>query len=126
MESSKIDKEETKEEVKQESTNADGTVAVDVVETNFNPNIKSKKISAFINQDKSWDDSQFNLPSNIKRGIIEELGWDRPSKIQNNAIPLIANPDEETKEYDNMIAQAKNGAGKSGAFIIGSLLRVDP
>lgn len=119
-------KEETKEEVKQESTNADGTEAVDVVATNFNPNIKSKKISAFINQDKSWDDPQFNLPPNIKRGIIEELGWDRPSKIQNNAIPLIANPDEETKEYDNMIAQAKNGAGKSGAFIIGSLLRVDP
>ena len=126
MESSKEDKEETKEEVKQESTNADGTEAVDVVETNFNPNIKSKKISAFINQDKSWDDPQFNLPPNIKRGIIEELGWDRPSKIQNNAIPLIANPDEETKEYDNMIAQAKNGAGKSGAFVIGSLLRVDP
>jgi superfamily II DNA/RNA helicase len=25
-----------------------------------------------------------------------------------------------------VIAQAKNGAGKSGAFIIGSLLRVDP
>ena len=25
-----------------------------------------------------------------------------------------------------MIAQAKNGAGKSGAFVIGSLLRVDP
>jgi hypothetical protein len=25
-----------------------------------------------------------------------------------------------------MIAQAKNGAGKSGAFIIGSLLRINP
>jgi superfamily II DNA/RNA helicase len=25
-----------------------------------------------------------------------------------------------------LIAQAKNGAGKSGAFIIGSLMRVDP
>ena len=56
MESSKEDKEETKEEVKQESTNADGTEAVDVVATNFNPNIRSKRISVFISQDKSWDD----------------------------------------------------------------------
>jgi superfamily II DNA/RNA helicase len=42
------------------------------------------------------------------------------------AIPYIITPDEETKEYDSLIAQAKNGAGKSGAFIIGSLLRIDP
>jgi superfamily II DNA/RNA helicase len=34
--------------------------------------------------------------------------------------------DEETKTYDHLIAQAKNGAGKSGSFTIGSLLRVDP
>ena len=42
------------------------------------------------------------------------------------AIPYIINVDEETKEHDSLIAQAKNGAGKSGAFIIGSLLRIDP
>lgn len=33
---------------------------------------------------------------------------------------------EKTKEYNNLIAQAKNGAGKTGAFCIGSMLRVDP
>jgi len=27
--------------------------------------------------------------------------------------------------YDNLIAQSKNGSGKTGAFVIGSLLRVD-
>ena len=59
-------------------------------------------------------------------GIIDELYWDRPSKIQNNAIPLIAKPHEDSKELENAIVQAKNGAGKSGAFVIGSLLRVDP
>lgn len=42
------------------------------------------------------------------------------------AIPFIVKKDEETKTFDNLIAQAKNGAGKSGAFCIGALLRVDP
>jgi len=42
------------------------------------------------------------------------------------AIPLIAKPHEDSKELENAIVQAKNGAGKSGAFVIGSLLRVDP
>jgi superfamily II DNA/RNA helicase len=65
------------------------------------------------------------IPEKIKRGLIEELKWDRPSKIQKNAIPNIAFPDNETGTYDNLIAQAKNGAGKSGAFVIGSLMRVD-
>ena len=39
---------------------------------------------------------------------------------------MIAFPDPETGEYDNLIAQAYYGVGKSGAFVIGSLMRVDP
>lgn len=120
---------ENKEEEKKsprEPTNPD-TKETEVVEPiNINPKIASKKISPFIKQDKSWDDEEFNIPENIKRGIRDELHWDRPSKIQNNAIPLIAQPEEDSKEFENVIAQAKNGAGKSGAFVIGSLLRVDP
>ncbi len=116
----------SKEGIASISTNADGTEAVEVESTNFNEKIKSKKISPFIKQDKSWDDEEYKIPENIKKGILEELNWSRPTKIQNNAIPLIATLDEETKEYENMIAQAKNGAGKSGAFVIGSLLRIDP
>ena len=42
------------------------------------------------------------------------------------AIPYIVNLDKDTGEYGSLVAQAKNGAGKSGAFIIGCLLRVDP
>ena len=52
--------------------------------------------------------------------------WDQPSRIQGVAIPYIVAIDEETKQHDNLIAQAKYGAGKTGAFVIGSLLRVDP
>lgn len=30
------------------------------------------------------------------------------------------------KEFDNLMAQSKNGSGKTGAFCIGSVLRIDP
>ena len=32
----------------------------------------------------------------------------------------------EKGEYESLIAQSKNGSGKTGAFTIGSLLRIDP
>jgi len=38
---------------------------------------------------------------------------------------MIVKKNEEDK-YDHLIAQSKNGSGKTGAFVIGSLLRVDP
>jgi superfamily II DNA/RNA helicase len=41
------------------------------------------------------------------------------------AIPLIVQKNEEGG-YDDLIAQSKNGSGKTGAFVIGSLIRVDP
>ena len=118
--------EETKGDTSEATNDGGETLTVEVESTNFNPKIVSKKVSPFIKQDKTWDDEEFSIPENIKKGIIDELKWNKPSKIQNNAIPLIAQRDEESKEFENVIAQAKNGAGKSGAFVIGSLLRVDP
>jgi len=52
------------------------------------------------------------------------LGFLKPSNIQAVAVPLIAKPIEG--EYFNLIAQSKNGSGKTGAFSIGSVLRIDP
>jgi superfamily II DNA/RNA helicase len=98
----------------------------EVEEKQIHPDIKQKKISPFVNTKKSWDDEEYKIPADIKKGIKDGLNWDRPSRIQAMAIPYIINPDEESKEYDSLIAQARNGAGKSGAFIIGSLLRIDP
>jgi hypothetical protein len=39
---------------------------------------------------------------------------------------MIAFPDTATGEYNNLIAQTKMGFGMTGAFVIGSLMRVDP
>ena len=44
----------------------------------------------------------------------------KPSTIQGVSIPMIA-----TAPYHSLIAQAKNGSGKTGSFAIGSVLRVD-
>ena len=39
--------------------------------------------SPFINQQKSWDgpDNDFAIPPELIRGIVEELGFIKPSKI---------------------------------------------
>ena len=86
----------------------------------------TKPVSVFLSEGTTWDSEELKIPENIKRGLIEELKWDRPSKIQKRAIPTMTIPDSETGQFENLIAQAKNGAGKTGAFVIGSLLRIDP
>lgn len=74
----------------------------------------------FLSQMKDWDDEDFQLSEDLIKGIKEELNFSKPSRIQKHAIPmLISTP------YKNLIAQAKNGAGKTGAFVIGSSQRID-
>lgn len=66
------------------------------------------------------------MPSELIKGVKEVLGWQNPSKIQAVAIPLIVNINEEKKQVDNMLVSSKYGSGKTGAFVIGSLLRINP
>ncbi|TNV78952.1 hypothetical protein FGO68_gene461 [Halteria grandinella] len=100
---------------------------LEVENKQFHAKIANRNNSPFVSQKNSWEDEDtFPIPELLKKGIIEELKWEKPSRIQSVAIPFILKTDEDTKEHENLIAQAKNGAGKSGAFCIGSLLRVDP
>jgi superfamily II DNA/RNA helicase len=57
---------------------------------------------------------------------VEELNFSKPAIIQAVAIPLILSTDEETETHQNLIAQSNYGSGKTGAFTIGSVLRVEP
>lgn len=51
---------------------------------------------------------------------IYDMGFVRPSKIQETALPmLMENPPK------NMIAQSQSGTGKTAAFVLASLSRVD-
>lgn len=73
---------------------------------------------------KKWDSFKFEIPPAIMRGIQDQK-YPRPSKIQGTALGLIMKKNENG-QHDHLIAQAKNGSGKSAAFVIGSLLRIDP
>ncbi len=60
----------------------------------------------------------YELPFNLLRGIASN-GFERPSPIQEKTIPILL-------KGKDLIAQAHSGAGKSLAFIIGSLYHIDP
>ena len=65
--------------------------------------------------DLSFD--QLEIKENILRGIYA-YGFEKPSMIQHKAIPRV------TAGVD-IIAQSQSGTGKTGAFSIGSMNRVD-
>ena len=62
----------------------------------------------------SFDD--LNLKENILRGVFS-YGFENPSKIQYESVPIIM-------KGKDLIAQAQSGTGKTGAFVIGVLERL--
>ena len=65
---------------------------------------------------KTFD--ELNLPKNLLEAIYA-MGFDRPSAIQEAALPrILADPPR------NLIGQAQSGSGKTAAFTIGMLYRV--
>ncbi|XP_045470399.1 DEAD-box helicase Dbp80 [Harmonia axyridis] len=60
-----------------------------------------------------------NLNPNLLKGIYE-MGFNAPSKIQETALPtLLAVPSQ------NLIAQSQSGTGKTAAFVLAMLSKVD-
>ena len=66
--------------------------------------------------ENNFDD--LGISENILRGVYS-YGFEKPSTIQKQSIPEII------KGVD-VIAQAQSGTGKTGAFVIGLLNRIDP
>mmetsp|Transcript_20398 Transcript_20398/g.42538 ORF Transcript_20398/g.42538 Transcript_20398/m.42538 type:complete len:404 (+) Transcript_20398:26-1237(+) len=64
---------------------------------------------------REWED--FFLKRPLLMGIFEK-GFERPSPIQEEAIPIIL-------QNRNVLARAKNGTGKTAAFIIPCLEKTD-
>ncbi|KAF2888172.1 hypothetical protein ILUMI_18001 [Ignelater luminosus] len=61
-----------------------------------------------------------HLKPNLLKGVYE-MGFNAPSKIQETALPtLLADPPQ------NLIAQSQSGTGKTAAFVLAMLSRVDP
>ena len=84
-----------------------------------NPYIRNVN-STMINQSKKWTDVIKDEQNPLLHGI-KNHGFLKPSKIQAVAVPMIV-----AEPIQNIMVQSKNGSGKTGAFAIGSMLRVDP
>ncbi|KAK5115360.1 RNA helicase required for poly(A+) mRNA export [Meristemomyces frigidus] len=66
---------------------------------------------------KSFDD--LNLRQELLRGLAV-MGFNKPSKIQERALPLLLkNPPQ------NLIGQSQSGTGKTAAFVLNMLSRID-
>lgn len=66
---------------------------------------------------KGHDFEDYYLKRELLMGIFEK-GFEKPSPIQEEAIPIIL-------AGRDVLARAKNGTGKTAAFIIPSLEKVD-
>jgi ATP-dependent RNA helicase DDX19/DBP5 len=79
-------------------------------------NLISDNSELFI-KDATWE--TLGVREDLIKGLVE-MGFIKPSKIQATTFPLIMK-----KPYKHLVAQAHNGSGKTGAFGIGTLSRVD-
>jgi ATP-dependent RNA helicase DDX6/DHH1 len=70
-----------------------------------------------VTQTKGTEFEDYFLKRELLMGIYEK-GFEKPSPIQEEAIPIIL-------QGRNLLARAKNGTGKTGSFIIPCLEKVD-
>ncbi|KAI5310591.1 RNA helicase required for poly(A+) mRNA export [Ascosphaera atra] len=120
------DKQETKPEAKQESkiSQVDGaatTTGDNLNEPEYDVQVKLSDIQADPNNPlysiKSFAD--LGLSPEILSGLTQ-MNFRRPSKIQEKALPLLMlNPPQ------NMIGQSQSGTGKTAAFVLNILHRID-
>ncbi|OIW28935.1 ATP-dependent RNA helicase DBP5 [Coniochaeta ligniaria NRRL 30616] len=100
---------------------ADSTDGVGLIESNFDVEVKLGDLQ---NDTESplysvTSFEQLGLPKEIHDGLLA-MNYKKPSKIQEKALPLmLANPPQ------NMIAQSQSGTGKTGAFVLTVLSRID-
>ncbi|KAI1707478.1 DEAD/DEAH box helicase domain-containing protein [Ditylenchus destructor] len=74
--------------------------------------------TADVTNTKGIEFEQFSLTRDLLKGIFEK-GWESPSPIQENSIPIALSGQD-------ILARAKNGTGKTGAYSIPTIERIDP
>ncbi|CAF1291411.1 unnamed protein product, partial [Didymodactylos carnosus] len=77
------------------------------------PRLKTKDVTAT----KGHTFEDYFLKRDLLMGIFEK-GWEKPSPIQEAAIPIALSGRD-------ILARAKNGTGKTGAYIIPTLEKID-
>ena len=110
--------EDKKEEIKVEEAKQEENDEEAPVKTSNEEIENTIEENDLISKDLSWD--ELGVKEDIKKGLLE-MQFIKPSKIQSTTFPLIMkNPP------GHLVAQAKNGAGKTGAFGLGIVSKVDP
>ncbi|KAI0685960.1 P-loop containing nucleoside triphosphate hydrolase protein [Cytidiella melzeri] len=90
--------------------NSDFEVAVTLADQQADPNSPLYSAKTF---------EELELHQDLLKGIYD-MGFSKPSKIQERALPLLlANPPQ------NMIGQSQSGTGKTAAFVLTMLSRID-
>lgn len=71
-----------------------------------------------VTETRGNDFEEFCLKRELLMGIFEK-GWEKPSPIQEASIPVALSGKD-------ILARAKNGTGKTGAYCIPILEQIDP
>ena len=64
--------------------------------------------------------ASFAVAKRFKLLGIYQMGFNRPSKIQETALPMLV-----SQQPQNLIAQSQSGTGKTAAFVLTMLSRID-
>jgi ATP-dependent RNA helicase DDX19/DBP5 len=99
----------------------DGANGGGLIESTFDVEVKLSELQADTDSPLYSVSSfeQLGLPKAIHDGLLA-MNFKKPSKVQEKALPLmLSNPPR------NMIAQSQSGTGKTAAFVLTVLSRVD-
>ena len=86
------------------------------IKENIAQDERHKTTDVTMTRGQEWED--YYLKRELLMGIFEK-GFEKPSPVQERAIPIIL-------QNRNVLARAKNGTGKTAAFIIPCLEKCDP
>ena len=113
---------ESKKEKEGETGTETATPATNLIKSDYEVKVKLADLQADPNSPlysvKSFD--ELGLAEELLKGVYA-MKFQKPSKIQEHALPLLLSDPPR-----NMIAQSQSGTGKTAAFSLTMLSRVDP
>lgn len=118
----KEEKEEKTDKTDKEQKESDAAEENNLIQTEYEVRVKLADLQADPNSPlysaKRFED--LGLDENLLKGLYA-MKFNKPSKIQEKALPLLLSDPPH-----NMIGQSQSGTGKTGAFSLTMLSRVDP
>jgi len=92
--------------------------ALKATEDSKQANRRAISEDSYLTSDITFNDPSLQLPQCLRDALIIEMKFDRPTRIQRYALPIVL-------QGRNLIAQAQTSAGKTVCFVIAMLNRID-